>query len=107
MYVWDTPLQVKVVAGQLNKANGSFRSGNPDPRRPRLPRRRLCRHDHRPGAQGRDQRKSGIAFSGHTEFLAELTQTAQVVMMLATGDLRVALVTTHLPLARHRRCHHT
>ncbi len=40
----------------------------------------------------------GIAFSGHTEFLAELTHTEQVVMMLATGDLRVALVTTHLPL---------
>ena len=42
--------------------------------------------------------ESGIAFSGHTEFLAELTHTEQVVMMLATGDLRVALVTTHLPL---------
>ncbi len=37
-------------------------------------------------------------FSGHTEFLADLTHTAQVVMMLATRGLRVALVTTHLPL---------
>jgi 16S rRNA (adenine1518-N6/adenine1519-N6)-dimethyltransferase len=42
--------------------------------------------------------ESGIAFSGHTEFLADLTHTAQVVMMLATRGLRVALVTTHLPL---------
>lgn len=42
--------------------------------------------------------EAGIAFSGHTEFLAELTSTAQVVMMLATHGLRVALVTTHLPL---------
>lgn len=42
---------------------------------------------------------AGIAFSGHTELLAELTGTAQVVMMLATADLRVALATTHLPLA--------
>jgi 4-hydroxythreonine-4-phosphate dehydrogenase len=43
--------------------------------------------------------QAGIPFSGHTEFLAELTATAQVVMMLATPDLRVALATTHLPLA--------
>ena len=40
----------------------------------------------------------GIPFSGHTEFLAERTGTGQVVMMLATTTLRVALVTTHLPL---------
>lgn len=42
---------------------------------------------------------SGVAFSGHTEFLAELTETARVVMLLASGSLRVALATTHLPLA--------
>ena len=41
---------------------------------------------------------SGISFSGHTEFLAELGRVPQVVMMLATPGLRVALVTTHLPL---------
>ena len=45
---------------------------------------------------------SGIAFSGHTEFLAELTHTAQVVMMLVSGhhadSMRVALATTHLAL---------
>lgn len=43
--------------------------------------------------------QAGIPFSGHTEFLAEKTKTKQVVMMLATEGLRVALVTTHLPLA--------
>ncbi len=37
-------------------------------------------------------------FSGHTEYLAERCATARVVMMLAGGDLRVALATTHLPL---------
>ncbi|EED30589.1 4-hydroxythreonine-4-phosphate dehydrogenase [gamma proteobacterium NOR5-3] len=42
---------------------------------------------------------SGVAFSGHTEYLAELTGTAQVVMLLAAKDLRVALATTHTPLA--------
>lgn len=43
---------------------------------------------------------AGIAFSGHTEFLAELCNREHVVMMLATEGLRVALATTHLPLAR-------
>ena len=41
---------------------------------------------------------AGTPFSGHTEYLAEKTGTEQVVMMLATEGLRVALVTTHLPL---------
>ncbi len=41
---------------------------------------------------------AGIPFSGHTEFFADLAHVEKVVMMLAAGDLRVALVTTHLPL---------
>lgn len=41
---------------------------------------------------------AGIAFTGHTEFLAERLRAPQVVMMLAGGGLRVALATTHLPL---------
>ncbi|WP_111498138.1 4-hydroxythreonine-4-phosphate dehydrogenase PdxA [Marinobacter bohaiensis] len=41
---------------------------------------------------------AGIAFSGHTEFLQDLCGVDRVVMMLATEGLRVALVTTHLPL---------
>lgn len=44
--------------------------------------------------------EAGIAFSGHTEFLAELAHVPQVVMMLAAPGLRVALVTTHLPLRK-------
>jgi len=43
---------------------------------------------------------AGIAFSGHTEFLADLCQQATPVMMLANNVLRVALVTTHLPLSK-------
>jgi 4-hydroxythreonine-4-phosphate dehydrogenase len=42
---------------------------------------------------------AGMPFTGHTEFLAEQTNTDQVVMMLVGGGLRVALATTHLPLA--------
>ncbi len=41
---------------------------------------------------------AGIRFSGHTEFFAERAN-ADVVMMLASPELRVALATTHLPLA--------
>jgi 4-hydroxythreonine-4-phosphate dehydrogenase len=44
--------------------------------------------------------EAGFAFTGHTEYLAQATQTADVVMLLAAGDLRVALVTTHIPLAQ-------
>src|SRR5436190_15980410 len=40
----------------------------------------------------------GIPFIGHTEYLAERTGAAQVVMVLAGGGLRVALATTHLAL---------
>jgi len=43
---------------------------------------------------------AAIDFSGHTEFLAEYTNTSQVVMMLVGGGLRVALATTHLPLSK-------
>lgn len=42
---------------------------------------------------------AGIPFTGHTEFLAERSGGHHPVMMLAAGDLRVALATTHLPLA--------
>jgi 4-hydroxythreonine-4-phosphate dehydrogenase len=41
---------------------------------------------------------AGIAFSGHTEFLAEHCTAAQPVMLLCAGDLRIALLTTHLSL---------
>ena len=46
---------------------------------------------------------AGIAFTGHTEYLARLTATPRVVMMLAGGGLRVALATTHLALAEVAR----
>jgi len=42
--------------------------------------------------------QAGISFSGHTEYLAQLCQVEKPVMMLAAEGLRVALVTTHLPL---------
>jgi len=42
----------------------------------------------------------GVPFTGHTEYLAERTGTRHVVMLLVGGGMRVALATTHLPLAR-------
>lgn len=42
---------------------------------------------------------AGIAFSGHTEFLAAECDVEQVVMLLACEAMRVALLTTHLPLS--------
>lgn len=41
---------------------------------------------------------AGIAFTGHTEYLASRSGGARPVMMLVAGELRVALATTHLPL---------
>ncbi len=42
---------------------------------------------------------AGFAFTGHTEYLAALAGSATPVMMLAAGNLRVVLATTHLALA--------
>lgn len=97
LYVWDTPLSAPVVAGQLNPANAAYvlqtlhRAGTG------------CANGDFAGMITAPVHKgvinqAGIPFSGHTEYLAELTHTEQVVMMLATQGLRVALVTTHLPL---------
>ena len=41
---------------------------------------------------------AGIAFSGHTEWLARRTGAGRAVMLLTAGRMRVALATTHLPL---------
>ncbi len=97
LYVWDTPLAAQVTPGQLNPANAAYvletltRAGQG------------CLDGSFAGMITAPVHKgvineAGITFSGHTEFLAELTHTQQVVMMLATRGLRVALVTTHLPL---------
>lgn len=46
---------------------------------------------------------AGIPFSGHTEFFAERCGNVDVVMMLAAKTLRVALLTTHVPLSEVSR----
>lgn len=44
--------------------------------------------------------EAGIPFTGHTEFFADFFKVRQVVMMLACKQMKVALVTTHLPLSQ-------
>lgn len=97
LYVWDTPLGEPVVTGQLSKANAAYVLQT-------LTRAAQgCLEGSFAGLVTAPVHKgiineAGMAFSGHTEFLADLTATPQVVMLLATQGLRVALVTTHLPL---------
>lgn len=44
--------------------------------------------------------EAGVPFTGHTEYISARTGSETPVMMLATPTLRVALVTTHVPLAK-------
>ncbi|WP_202436353.1 MULTISPECIES: 4-hydroxythreonine-4-phosphate dehydrogenase PdxA [Vibrio] len=90
--------QEPTIAGQLNEANGRYVLKT-------LERAALgCMNGEfdaivtGPVHKGVINR-AGVAFSGHTEFFAELSNTPLVVMMLATEGLRTALVTTHIPLA--------
>ncbi|MEI7456225.1 MAG: 4-hydroxythreonine-4-phosphate dehydrogenase PdxA [Nitrosomonadales bacterium] len=95
--VIHVPLAVPSVAGELNAANSPYVLET-------LRRALLgCQSGEFSGMVTAPVHKgiindAGIPFSGHTEFLAELTQTPQVVMMLAGGGMRVALVTTHMAL---------
>jgi 4-hydroxythreonine-4-phosphate dehydrogenase len=94
--VLDVPLQAPVVCGQLNPANAGYV----------LETLRTAIAGCLTGAfhaltTGPVHKgiinEAGQKFSGHTEFLGELTNAAPV-MMLVADKLRVALVTTHLPL---------
>jgi 4-hydroxythreonine-4-phosphate dehydrogenase len=96
--VVDIALHSPVQAGQLNTANAAYvletlRQATD-----------ACLNKHCQALVTGPVQKSvindaGIAFSGHTEFLEERCAADKVVMMLATEQLRVALVTTHLPLS--------
>jgi len=97
LYVWDTPLQAPVTAGQLDPANAAYVLETLERAAQGCVNGDFAAMITAPVHKGVIN-QAGIAFSGHTEFLADLTHTEQVVMMLATHGLRVALVTTHLPL---------
>ncbi len=98
MTVLDIPLQEVCVAGELNTSNGHYV----------VETLRIASEKNMSGefdavVTGPVHKglinQAGIAFSGHTEYFAHLANCSDVVMMLATKGLRVALVTTHIPLA--------
>ena len=97
LYVWDTPLSAPVQAGLLNPANADYVLQTLKRACDGCLQQAFAAMVTAPVHKGVIN-EAGIAFSGHTEFLAERTGTEQVVMMLGTVGLRVALVTTHLPL---------
>ena len=43
--------------------------------------------------------QSGFEFSGHTEFLSDIANVKKVVMLLMNENLKIALLTTHIPLS--------
>ncbi|WP_313043495.1 4-hydroxythreonine-4-phosphate dehydrogenase PdxA [Acinetobacter sp.] len=97
LYVEHVPMTKPVIAGQLDVNNAAYvleqlrRSAD------------YAMSGKSVGVATAPVQKSiindaGIHFSGHTEFYQEFAGVERVVMMLATKTLRVALVTTHLPL---------
>ena len=98
--VLDCPLAVPVTAGQLDAQNGRYVLHTLDIAIEGATRQWFDAIVTAP-LQKSTINDAGVAFTGHTEYLAEKTGTPQVVMMLSGGDsptLRVALATTHLAL---------
>lgn len=95
--IMKQPLETPSVPGELNSANAQYVLNM---------LQKACRSclDHQFDAmvtapvQKEIINRAGIGFSGHTEYLADMCEVSKPVMLLAAGQLRVALVTTHLPL---------
>lgn len=97
MYIKHIPCTGEVVAGTLNSENGHYVVET---------LKQACEAN----IQGEFDavvtgpvhkgiiNKAGISFSGHTEFFAYQSNTMDVVMLLSTEGLNVALATTHIPL---------
>lgn len=96
--VWHMPLSVPVCAGELNVQNSHYVYD-------------LLKQAALACLQGTFSalvtapvhkgiiNDAGIHFTGHTEFFAEISGVKDVVMMLVCEQMKVALVTTHLPLS--------
>jgi 4-hydroxythreonine-4-phosphate dehydrogenase len=101
LWVKHVPLAEPSIAGELNTANGAYvlktldiaTQGCLDGHWHAMVTAPL----HKGVINDSTVIKSG-SFTGHTEYLRDFCGCKEVVMMLATEDLRVALVTTHLPL---------
>ncbi len=97
MTVHSVPCAAPVSAGQLNPENGSYVLSLLDRAIAGVTTGEFSAIVTGP-VQKSVIADSGYPFSGHTEYFQEAAGVDQVVMMLATPGLRVALVTTHLPL---------
>ena len=100
--VWHMPLRVPATPGALDPANADYVRAMLATAADACATGEFAALVTAP-VQKSVMQDAGIAFLGHTEFFAARTSTPRVVMMLVGGDtaapLRVALVTTHLPLA--------
>jgi 4-hydroxythreonine-4-phosphate dehydrogenase len=99
LYVRPIAVSQPVISGKLNPANAPYVLETLQQACQR------CMDDHFDALVTAPIHKgvineAGIPFSGHTEFLAKQTGAKTVVMMLAIPGLRIALVTTHLPLSQ-------
>ncbi len=97
--VLHVPLTEPCIAGQLDVANSRYVLGLLDLAAEGCIRGDFAAMVTAPVHKGVIN-DAGIPFSGHTEYLAERCGARRPVMMLAGGGLRVALATTHLPLAK-------
>lgn len=95
--VLDLKCPTKVIAGQLNADNSQYVLDTLEKATKGCVAKEFAAIVTAPLHKGIIN-DAGIHFTGHTEFLAKLTKAKLPVMMLAAEDLRVALVTTHLPL---------
>ncbi len=95
--VWHHALAAPVVAGVLDVRNAPYVLQCLDEATDACAARQACALVTAP-VQKSVIADAGVAFTGHTEYLAERLGVPMVVMMLVGGSLRVALATTHLPL---------
>ncbi len=95
--VLDVPLKQSVTSGVLNKNNAAYVLSTLDIAASGCYQDTFNAMVTAPVHKGIIN-DAGIAFTGHTEYLADKT-ASDPVMLLAAGDFRVALATTHLPLS--------
>jgi 4-hydroxythreonine-4-phosphate dehydrogenase len=97
LLVHHVPLAARVIAGRLDPANGPYVLRTLEVAADGCSNGTFDAMVTGP-VQKSVINEAGIAFTGHTEFLAERLRAPHVVMMLVGGGLRVALATTHLAL---------
>ncbi|MFT6092879.1 MAG: 4-hydroxythreonine-4-phosphate dehydrogenase [Pseudohongiellaceae bacterium] len=99
LFITPVTLAAKAIAGELSSANGGYVLETLRTASDLVLNKTLDALVTGPVHKGIIN-DAGISFTGHTEFLAQYCGVKLTVMMLATEGLRVALVTTHMPLSK-------